>query len=141
MGGCEIDEPAAKIFGSECPMAQVSGDFRQLDVASLPPCDIFDSGAPCQTYSVAGRGAGRVGRGTLMFDQLSYLHHHQPLGAIFEQVPQFMCMNGGALFEQFVSRLASEGYSVFHRVLEARHFDSCQHRERLFIVAVRNDAK
>jgi site-specific DNA-cytosine methylase len=28
-----------------------------------------------------------------------------------------------------------------HRVLEARHHDSCQHRERLFIVAIRNDAE
>ena len=141
VGGCEIDEPTAQIFSRECPSALVGGDFRQLDVASLPPCDIFDSGAPCQTYSVAGRGAGKVGRGTLMFDQLSYLHHHRPLGAIFEQVPQFMRMKRGALFDQFVAELAKEGYSAFHRVLEARHYDSCQHRERLFIVAVRSDAR
>ena len=110
-----------------------------MDIASLPRCDIFDSGAPCQTYSIAGRKAGNVGRGTLMFDQLAYLRYHKPYGAIFEQVPNFLRLQKGELFRQFASALTDCGYRVHHRVLEARHYDSCQHRERLFIVAVRSD--
>jgi hypothetical protein len=35
VGGCEIDEPAARIFARECPLAVVSRDFRTLDIASL----------------------------------------------------------------------------------------------------------
>jgi hypothetical protein len=45
VGGCEIDEPTAQIFEKECPSTDVGRDFRSLDIASLPRCDIFDSGA------------------------------------------------------------------------------------------------
>jgi site-specific DNA-cytosine methylase len=125
-----------QIFEKECPLADVGRDFRSLDIASLPRCDIFDSGAPCQAYSIAGRRrAGNAGRGTLMFDQLAYLRYHKPCGAIFEQVPNFLRLQKGELFRQFVSGLTDCGYRVHHRVLEARHYDSCQHQERLFIAA------
>ena len=140
VGGCEIDEPTAQIFAKECPLAVVGRDFRTLDIASLRR-DIFDSGAPCQTFSIAGRKAGKVGRGTLMFEQLEYLRHHQPHGALFEQVPNFLLLQKGELLRQFAAALIDCGYRVHHRVLKARHHDSCQHRERLFIVAIRNDAE
>jgi site-specific DNA-cytosine methylase len=55
----------------------------------LARCDIYDGGAPCQSYSVAGGKAGRDGRGAPMFEQLRYLQHHQPMMGIFEQVPNF----------------------------------------------------
>ena len=42
VGGCEIDEPTAQIFAKECPLADVGRDFRKLNIASLPRCDIFD---------------------------------------------------------------------------------------------------
>jgi site-specific DNA-cytosine methylase len=33
------------------------------------------------------------------------------------------------------------GYTPHQQVLEARHCDACQHRERLVVVAVRNDLR
>jgi site-specific DNA-cytosine methylase len=45
------------------------------------------------------------------------------------------------LFRQFAAALIDCGYRVHHRVFEARHCDSCQHRERLFIVAIRSGAE
>ena len=118
---------------------RVDGDFYKIDVAGLPACDIYDGGAPCQTYSVAGKKAGKEERGLLMFEQLEYLRHHRPVLGVFEQVPNFQQMHGGAFMLEFVGALESLGYVVAHQILEARHFDSCQHRERLFVVAVRDD--
>ena len=74
-----------------------------------------------------------------MFEQLEYLRHHQFLMGVFEQVPNFQLLCNGAYMREFVDALAGLGYTVAHQILEARHFDSCQHRERLFVVAVRDD--
>ena len=74
-----------------------------------------------------------------MFEQLEYLRHHQPALGVFEQVPNFQLMHGGAFMREFVAALEALDYVVSHKILEARHFDSCQHRERLFVVAARGD--
>jgi site-specific DNA-cytosine methylase len=42
---------------------------------------------------------------------------------------------------QFLANISEAGYTPHQRVLEARHYDACQHRERLVIVAVRNDVR
>ena len=74
-----------------------------------------------------------------MFEQLSYLRVHQPLLGVFEQVPNFAQLEQGGLLRSFLEQLRSAGYTPRHQVLEARHYDACQHRERLVIVAVRSD--
>jgi hypothetical protein len=37
-----------------------------------------------------------------MFEQLEYLRHHQPALGVFEQVPNFQLMHGGAFMREFV---------------------------------------
>jgi hypothetical protein len=73
------------------------GDFRQIDIAAAPSCDVYDAGPPCQSFSVAGRKAGLDLRGNLMFEQLSYLRVHKPLLGVFEQVPNFAQLEQGEL--------------------------------------------
>jgi site-specific DNA-cytosine methylase len=141
VGGFEVDEDALSVFAAENPVAAVARDWYDIDVADLPSCDVYDAGAPCQTYSVAGHKLGRCGRGELMFEQLAYLRHHQPKLGVFEQVPNFAVLDGGSYLAAFKSQLAELGYESVHSVLEARHFDSCQHRERLIIIAIRCDVQ
>ena len=139
LGGFEWCSAAASAFEQLNPSVRLEGDFRQLDVAAVPGCDVYDAGAPCQSFSVAGRKAGLDTRGNLMFEQLSYLRQHRPLLGVFEQVPNFARLERGRLMQAFVEQLGAAGYVAHHQVMEARHFDACQHRERLAIVAVRSD--
>jgi DNA (cytosine-5)-methyltransferase 1 len=111
-GGFDSDAAVAKIFAAENPSARVDGDLRLIDVASLPACDIYGGGAPCQSYSVAGQKGGKEERGLLMFEQLEYLRHHRPVLGVFEQVPNFQQMHGGAFMLEFVGALESLGYVV-----------------------------
>ena len=76
-----------------------------------------------------------------MFEQLSYLRVHKPLLGVFEQVPNFAQLEQGELLRSFLEQLRGAGYTPYHQVLEARHYDACQHRERLVIVAVRSDLR
>jgi site-specific DNA-cytosine methylase len=141
-GGFEWCPEAARVFERLNPEVRLQGDFRKLRVEDLPRCDIYDGGAPCQSYSVAGGKAGRDGRGAPMFEQFRYLqHHHQPVLVIFEQVPNFARFDEGELVVQFLDDVSESGYTPHQQVLEARHCDACQHRERLVAVAVRNDVR
>jgi hypothetical protein len=137
VGGCEIDEPTA--HGSDLHQGMSVSRRRPRPAGAghrlAARCDIFDSGAPCQTFSIAGRKAGMVGRGALMFEQLEYLRHHQLHGALFEQVPNFLLLQKGELFRQFAAALIDCGYRVHHRVLKARHHDSHQ---LLYAMALRS---
>ena len=140
-GGFEWCPEAARVFERLNPGVRLQGDFRKLRIEDLPRCDVYDGGAPCQSYSVAGAKAGRDGRGALMFEQLQYLHHHQPMLGIFEQVPNFARFDEGELMVRFLADIREAGYTPHQQVLEARHYDACQHRERLVIVAVRDDVR
>jgi hypothetical protein len=55
LGGFEWCSAAASAFEQLNPSVRLEGDFRQLDVAAVPGCDVYDAGAPCQSFSVAGR--------------------------------------------------------------------------------------
>ena len=139
LGGFEIDRQASSLFQAAFPKAQLDGDFYELEVSALPPCDVYDGGAPCQSWSLAGKQEGRVGRGELMFRQLDYLRLHRPRLGVFEQVPRFAVADGGRHLRDFLSELGSLGYVTSHEVMWPAQFDACQHRPRLIIVAVRAD--
>jgi DNA (cytosine-5)-methyltransferase 1 len=103
-GGFEWYEAAAAVFEKLNPAVRLEGDFRQIDIAAAPSCDVYDAGAPCQSFSVAGRKAGLDLRGNLMFGQLSYLRVHQPLLGVFEQVPNFAQLEQGELLRSFLEQ-------------------------------------
>ena len=50
-----------------------------------------------------------------MFEQLEYLRHHQPALGVFEQVPNFQLMHGGAFMREFVEALEALDYVVSHK--------------------------
>jgi DNA (cytosine-5)-methyltransferase 1 len=78
-GGFEWRPGAARVSERLNPGVRLRGDFRGLRTEDLPRCGIYDGGAPCQSYSIAGGKAGRDCRGALVFEQLGYLRQHQPV--------------------------------------------------------------
>jgi site-specific DNA-cytosine methylase len=46
------------VFEQLNPSVRLEGDFRQLDVAAVPGCDVYDAGVPCQSFSVASELRG-----------------------------------------------------------------------------------
>jgi DNA (cytosine-5)-methyltransferase 1 len=124
LGGFKWCSATASVFEQLNPSVRFEGDFRQLDVAAASGCDVYDAGAPCQSFSVAGRKAGLDPRGNLMFEQLSYLRQHRPLLGLFEQVPNFVRLEQGRLMRASVEKLSAAGYVIHHQVLEARHYDA-----------------
>jgi len=68
VGGFEWDDAARAAFHQSFPDIHLGGDIGQLDWQVQPWAHCYNGGAPCQTYSKAGRREGASGRGLLMFD-------------------------------------------------------------------------
>ncbi len=104
--------------------------------------DFVIGGPPCQTFSAAGRRAAGVSgtsdpRGTLFQEYVRLLKHLKPKGFLFENVYGITGAQNGDAWREIQHEFKSAGYSIQFRVLDAADYGVPQHRERLFIVGVR----
>ncbi len=80
--------------------------------------DLLSGGAPCQSFSYAGKKLGLEDtRGTLFYHYARFLKKLQPKMFLFE----------------------NEVYFIYKKILNANNFGVAQKRERLFIVGIRKD--
>lgn len=99
------------------------------------------AGFPCQAFSVAGlkRGFDET-RGTLFFDVARIAKEKQPDVIFLENVKGLKNHDKGKTFDVILNTLSDIGYTnVHHHVLNANKFGLSQNRERIFIVAFKND--
>jgi DNA (cytosine-5)-methyltransferase 1 len=128
-----------------CQSPDIHGDITRIPETDIPPFDICLAGFPCQAFSLAGRKQGfaddykGLSRGTLFFDVLRICQHHQPRVIFCENVKGLTMHDRGRTFQIICGSLAEIGYTVFHAVLNSRDFGVAQNRERIYIVAFRND--
>lgn len=117
-----------------------AGDITKIAVEEIPGMEILCGGFPCQSFSVAGNRKGFEDiRGTLFFDIVRIAAHHQPRLIFLENVKNLTIHDGGRTMARVVGALAEIGYSVHHSVLCASHYGVPHARERIFILAFRND--
>ncbi|MCP3852302.1 MAG: DNA (cytosine-5-)-methyltransferase [Gammaproteobacteria bacterium] len=119
---------------------EVKGDITAIHEKDIPEHDVICAGFPCQAFSISGKQRGFSDtRGTLFFDVARIIQYHHPKLVILENVKNFAKHDSGKTLETVKSTLNELGYSVFHKVLNASHFGVPQKRERIYIIAFRND--
>ncbi|MBF2063774.1 MAG: DNA (cytosine-5-)-methyltransferase [Calothrix sp. C42_A2020_038] len=104
--------------------------------------DFIIGGPPCQTFSAAGRrAAGVLGtsdvRGTLFQEYVRILRALQPLGFLFENVYGITGANKGEDWQNIQEAFREVGYKIYFRILDAADYGVPQHRERLFIIGLK----
>ena len=123
----------------------VSGDITKVNEAEIPPFDICLAGFPCQAFSLAGRRMGfndnfkGMSRGTLFFDVVRICALHKPKLIFCENVKGLATHDRGRTYKIIKGSLEELGYTVYEKVLNSRDFGVPQNRERIYIVAFRND--
>jgi DNA (cytosine-5)-methyltransferase 1 len=146
----EIDERFVKTLNAN------TGKEKYFEETEAICCDIRDyhppndlsvdfiiGGPPCQTFSAAGRRAAGVqgtkdDRGTLFQEYIRLLMHLKPKGFLFENVYGIAGAENGKAWEAICSGFKSAGYEIYFRILDAADYGVPQHRERMFIVGVRD---
>jgi len=124
---------------------EISGDITKIAEADIPPFDVCLAGFPCQSFSLAGKRKGfsddykGLSRGTLFFDLVRICAYHKPKVIFCENVKGLVIHDRGSTFHIIRGALEEIGYSVRTKVLNSRDFGVPQNRERVYIVAFRND--
>ncbi len=138
----EWDKSAAATLRHNRPDWNViEGDIATVDFSEYAgKIDIVEGGFPCQAFSYAGKKMGfEDARGTLFYEFARVVKQVQPKIAIGENVKGLLTHDDGRTLQSMVGILQELGYKVAYRLLRAQYFDVPQKRERLVIIAVRND--
>lgn len=120
----------------------IEGDVRHIDFTPLRgKVDFLSGGFPCQAFSYAGKGAGfNDTRGTLFFELARAVKEIQPKVFMGENVKGLTSHEDGRTIETIRNAIAELGYTLVEpRVLKAIMYQVPQKRERLILIAIRND--
>ncbi len=142
----EFDKHAVKTYKAnfETP-SEIHGDITEIDAAEIPGFDICLAGFPCQAFSLAGKREGfadnfkGMSRGTLFFDMARICEQHKPKVIFCENVKGLPLHKKGETFKVILGTLEEMDYRPFYKVLNSKDFGVPQNRERIYIVAFRND--
>ena len=122
-------------------IAQVAErDLEQEFEIAKYELDLLSGGAPCQSFSYAGKRLGLQDvRGTMFYHYATFLHKLQPKMFLFENVRGLLTHDGGRTFKTILDIFEDEGYTTVHKVLNAWNYGVPQKRERLITIGIRND--
>jgi len=146
----EWDEFAQKTYKANFHDGfDIAGDITKIDEKEIPSFDICLAGFPCQAFSIAGTGgAGRRGfdddfkgmnRGNLFLDVVRICEYHKPKVIFCENVKGLYMHDRGRTFMIIRNAFRDLGYQVFFKVLNSKDYGVPQNRERIYIVAFRDD--
>ena len=124
---------------------EIAGDITKIAEADVPAFDICLAGFPCQAFSLAGQRLGfddnykGMCRGTLFMEVARLCEYHKPKVIFCENVKGLVIHDKGRTFKIICKTFEDLGYKVFYKVLNSRDFGVPQNRERIYVVAFRND--
>lgn len=102
--------------------------------------DLLSGGAPCQSFSYAGKRLGLEDtRGTLFYHYAIFLNKLQPKMFLFENVRGLLTHDGGKTYKTIRQVFEDAGYTIQYAVLNAWDYGVAQKRERLITIGIRND--
>lgn len=142
----EWDEPAQKTYKENFnDTFDIAGDITKINEKDIPKFDICLAGFPCQAFSLAGQRKGfeddykGICRGTLFLDVARICEEHKPKVIFCENVKGLVSHDKGNTLKIILKTFENLGYKVFYQVLNSKDFGVPQNRERIYIVAFRND--
>lgn len=142
----EFDVHAQKTY--EANFGDVpAGDITKQETHDLIPenFDVVCAGFPCQAFSLAGKRLGfkdlykGMSRGTLFAEVVKICEKHRPKAVFCENVKGLFIHDKGNTFKVIKNEFEAIGYKFFYKILNSKDFGVPQHRERIYMVAFRED--
>lgn len=139
----EFDHHACETLRRNRPNWNViEGDIHDVDFKPFrDKIDFLSGGFPCQAFSYAGKRLGfEETRGTLFFELARAVKEIRPKVFLGENVRGLFEHDKGRTLQTIKNVIAELGYTLIEpRVLRAIQYDVPQKRERLILIAIRND--
>lgn len=116
-------------------------EIRRLSGIDDAEIDVVFGGAPCQGFSMIGKRALDDQRNQLVFHYVRLVNELRPKYCVFENVKGLTLGKHAQFLTELMEALGEAGYKVVrpYQVLNASNFGVPQSRERLFLIAARND--
>lgn len=139
----EIDHAACETLRYNRPDWNViENDIHEIDFKPfLGKVDLLTGGFPCQAFSFAGKRLGfEETRGTLFFELARAVKECQPKVFMAENVKGLLEHDGGRTLQVIKDVINEIGYNLIEpRVLRSLQYNVPQKRERLILIAIRQD--
>lgn len=141
----EIDKHARKTY--EANFSSISlelfskdnfnEDITNLDFDTIPDFDLLCAGFPCQSFSIAGNGAGfSDSRGLMFFHLIDIIRTKMPKVIFLENVRGLLSHDKGKTFRFMKGELEAAGYNIYHKIIKACDHGLPQLRPRLYIIGI-----
>lgn len=132
---CDIDKNVRELYELNHGI-RPDGDIYNVVIEEIPDFKILCAGFPCQPYSIAGKKMGfSDSRGGKLFCRLlEVIDVKQPEILFFENVKNLLSIHSGHIIQTIEEELKKRGYHVSYKVLNSKHYNSPQSRERIYII-------
>lgn len=136
----ERDPFCQQVLRHHFPKSESYEDIKEFDgTAYAGRVDIISGGFPCQPFSAAGKRAGTSDDRYLWPQMFRVIREARPTYVVAENVRGLLSWNDGLVLDTVCSDLEGEGYEVFPVVLPAASVNAPHRRDRIWIVAYRDD--
>ena len=149
VGYSEIDKYAIQTYEKHFPKHKNYGDTTKIKTDELPDFDMLCGGTPCQDFSIAGKRKGlykedgTFTRSGLFYHFLRIAKAKQPKYILMENVKGMLSSKnkktGEYNFDAMIEAMCDCGYVIDFTVLNSKYFGVAQNRERVFVLAIRED--
>ena len=134
------NRPNWNVINEDIKNITSKSDVEIKEIFHAEDLDLFTGGAPCQSFSYAGKTLGlNDTRGTLFYHYAKCVSVLRPKIFLFENVKGMLTHDSGKTFSIIKKVLSDTGYKVQYRVLNAWNYGVAQKRERLILIGIRND--
>ena len=149
VGYSEIDKYAIQIYEKHFGGHKNYGNARTIKPEEIPDFDLLVGGTPCQDFSIAGKRKGlfkedgTLTRSGLFYHFIRIANIKRPKFILMENVKGMLSsknkITGEYNFDNMMELLCEIDYVFDFTVLNSKFFRVPQNRERVFILAIRED--
>lgn len=137
LASIEIDPTACQTLRLNRPGWKViERDIRTVSGQDFQGIDLLAGGVPCPPFTVAGKQLGADDERDLFPEALRLIAETRPKAVLLENVPGFATTKFDAYRNALIVQLASMGYEVSWKILNAASFNVPQLRPRFVLVAL-----
>ena len=115
-----------------------SSDIRSVRADDVPRADCWCFGAPCQSFSIAGKRKGLEGQSGLIREVFRIIREtreeDRPEWLIYENVKGMLSSNRGYDFLAILLEMDQLGYDIEWQIFNSKYHSVPQNRERVYTV-------
>lgn len=136
----DIDRDACETYRLNIGNHIIEDDIANIDLSTIPKCDVILGGFPCQDFSMIWkRGGIETKRGNLYQYFVKAVSLKQPKIFVAENVRGILTVNKGKAINQIIKDFKGCGYNIYPDVYNFANYGTPQLRERVLIIGIRKD--